>query len=103
MKFLLDQIAEELRITPEQVVRVIEMYALETHRSFYELRSDPIGELRCNTSAMAFFHFLGALRSFTEMGDGEFHPEEYLLRMASCDDWQPFSNQMAGWKRPEER
>ena len=52
---------------------------------------------------MAFFHFLGVLRSLAEIADGEFHPEEYLLRMGIQEDWQPFSSQMANWKRPEER
>ncbi len=103
MKDLQNQIAEEVRITREQVVRVLELFALETHRSFYELRCDPIGELPWNTSSMSFFHLLGVLRSLAEMSDGEFHPEEYLLRMGSREDWQPFSDQMASWKRPEER
>jgi hypothetical protein len=103
MNDLQDKVAQELGITREQVVQVLEMFALETHRSFYELRHDPIGELRWNTSAMAFFHFLGVFRSLAEIADGEFHPEEYLLRMGTQEDWQPFSSQMATWKRPEER
>ena len=91
MNDLQNKIAQELGITREQVVQVLEMFALETHRSFYELRHDPIGELRWNTSPMAFFHFLGVLRSLAEIADGEFHPEEYLLRMGTQEDWQPFS------------
>ena len=103
MKDLQDQVAEELGITREQVVRTLELFALATHRSFYELDQNAIGKLWSNTSSMAFFHLLGVFRVFAEMVDGEFHPEEYLLRMGSSEDWQPFSDQMAHWKRPEER
>jgi hypothetical protein len=49
MKDIQEQIAQELQITREEVVQVLELFALETHRSFYERRSDPIGELRWNT------------------------------------------------------
>jgi len=101
MKDLRDQIAEELRITREQVVRTLELFAVATRRSFYESGQNVIGQLRWNTSALAFFHLLGVLRVFAEMVDGEFHPEEYLLRMGTGEDWQPFSEQMVGWKHPE--
>jgi len=103
MKDLQDQIAEEIGIAREQVVRTLELFAVATHRSFYELDQNVFGKLRWNTSPMAFFHLLGVLSSFAEMVDGEFHPEEYLLRLGSSEDWQPFSDQMANWKRPEER
>ncbi len=100
---LQEQIANEVGITGKQVCRVLELFALETHRSFHEVRRDPIAELLWNSSPMAFFHFLGSLRNFAEMEGGEFHPEEYLLRMGVRADWEQFSDQMGGWTLPKDR
>jgi len=103
MNGLQERIAYEVGIAPEQVGRVLELFALETHRTFYELEHDPLVELRFNSSPMVFFHFLGVLRAWAEDTHEEHFAEEYLCRLGPASDWQPFSDQMADWKRPEER
>ena len=103
MKELQDQIAKEVGITQEQVDRVLELFAFETHRSFYEAKADRLVELYWNSSPMAFFHLLGILRAWTEDQDQKTIADEYLRRLAPYEHWQPFSGQMDGWKRPEER
>lgn len=96
-----EQIASEVGITGEQVRHVIELFACETHRVFFEMESDPYAEVLWNSSPMAFFHLLGVFSLSAHHADGEFHPEEYLLRLHEKETWEPFSDQMRDWKRFE--
>jgi hypothetical protein len=98
---LKDQIASEVGITSEQVRHVIEIFACETHRTFFEMKNDPYVQILWNTSPMGFFHLLGTLALSAENLGGEFHPEEYILRIGEAEEWQAFSDQMKDWIRPQ--
>jgi hypothetical protein len=94
---LQEQIASELGITSEQVRRVIELFACETHRTFFEMKSDAYLQILWNSSSMAFFHLMGVLALSARNAGGEFPPEEYLLRLGPREKWKPFSDQMGEW------
>ena len=98
---LQEQIASQVGITGEQVRLVIELFATETHRVFFEMKSDPYAEVFWNSSSMAFFHLMEAFALSAHHAGGEFHPEEYLLRLQEKETWQPLSDQMREWKRFE--
>jgi len=103
MKNFQQEIATQVGISPKQVIRVLELFALEMHRSFYELREDPYAALLRKASSMAFFHLMGALEKSVDTCGGELHATEYLLRLGQRSDWQLYSDQMKEWKTQEER
>ena len=95
---LQEQIANEAGVTSGQVDLVLEPFARELHKSLFEAKSDPYAQMYWNCSNMAFFHFMGSFAVSAENSDGEFHPEEYLLRLGQAEDWQQFSEQMRNWE-----
>jgi hypothetical protein len=75
---------------------------LQLHRHALEYKGgngDFIGEdLWYQVDRQTFYHLLGFLEYFADRYSwDEGSASEYLLRLGSQEDWEPFNNQMKGW------
>ncbi len=84
------------------VAIVLDEFFLQLHRGLVEyegFNGDYIGEnLSHHLPKQAFFHLLGFLDRFSERYEWEpGTAHEYLARLGSRADWQPFTHQLGGW------
>ena len=94
--------ASNLGMEDGVVRRVIDEFMLQLHRDLVEyqgMNGDYLGEsLSHHLPNQAFFHLLGFLDRFSERYEWEpGTAHEYLARLGSRSEWQPFSHQLQGW------
>jgi len=105
---LIFEIAENLRMQPEEVSHVVDEFLLQLHRRIFEyvgLNGDYIGEeLHYHIGKQSFYHLLGFLDCFSRRYDwDEGSSSEYLLRLGNRADWLPYRHQMEAWKQKLKR
>lgn len=94
--------ASNLGLEDGVVRSVIDEFMLQLHRDLVEyqgMNGDYLGEsLSHHLPNQAFFHLLGFLDRFSERYEWEpGTAHEYLARLGSRSEWQPFSHQLQGW------
>lgn len=99
---LVGETASNLGLERDAVAAVLDEFLLQLHRGLVEyegFNGDYVGEhLSHHLPKQAFFHLLGFLDRFSERYEWEpGTAHEYLARLGTRADWQPFSHQLDGW------
>lgn len=105
MATIIGEIAGNLGLDEKTARAVVGEFALQLHRHALEYKGgnrDFIGEdLWCQVDRQTFYHLLGFLEYFAgRYSWDEGSASEYLLRLGTQEDWEPFNRQMQGWQAP---
>ena len=100
---IISDIADKTGLEQDAVRDVVAEFALQLHRNALEYSAgygDFIGaDLWYQVGDQAFYHLLGFVEYFAERYDWESgDATEYLRRLGSPSEWEPFRRQMEGWR-----
>lgn len=103
MSTIIGEVAGKLGLDEKTARAVVADFALQLHRHALEYKGgngDFIGEdLWCQVDRQTFYHLLGFLEYFADRYSwDEGSASEYLLRLGSQQDWEPFNKQMLDWQ-----
>jgi len=105
MATIIGDVADKLGLDEKTALTVVADFALQLHRHALEYKGgngDFIGEdLWYQVDRQTFYHLLGFLEYFADRYSWDVgSASEYLLRLGSQEDWEPFNTQVQGWQLP---